>query len=416
MSKLRLKAFYPQKGLTGGRTMQPTELRFFQLHNPFYLLSALCMLAGCYGLVHVMRVGAGGSGTVLLLMGVLQVYELLLVGLAWFLISSRRAERDGRMLLLLELVFLVDAAYINAEYCARDPKGGVLVSFLVLVLAFIKVGVMLTALGIRFRLKAYVFLLAHFGAIVGIPLLSSWMSENSLMSDTFFFFVWWGVGLVPLTQNGMIGELLNRSLPNNWLFPLERNFRIAIIVLPFLSMCWHAASMHWVYGFDFHASYLTPLVLGLGVSLSLVLKGSPELWCRRIRWLTPWLALPFSVQHSDALLFSLPLGALENVVFSPLRVGLLAVAVVYFVSFWPYRWRPFLVASFVSSFLAGAGYSVATIADTLRNLSPRTAVEWCIVSIVAAFVFLTMGASVSLSPKSDPRTQRSMKRRSVPLP
>ena len=38
--------------------MRETTLKFFQLHNPFYLLSALCMLAGCFGLVHVLGVAA----------------------------------------------------------------------------------------------------------------------------------------------------------------------------------------------------------------------------------------------------------------------------------------------------------------------------------------------------------------------
>jgi hypothetical protein len=348
-------------------------------------------------------------------MGVLQIYELLLVGLSWYLITSGRAERDGRMLLMLEIVFLVDAAYINAEYCARDPKGGALVSFLVLALALVKVVVMLDALGIRFRLKAYLFLSAHFGALIGIPLVSAWMSEQNLLSDTFFFFVWWAVGLVPLTQSGMVDELLSRRLPNNWLLPLERNFRIAIIVLPLLSLYWHAASMHWVYGFGFHASHLTPLVLGLGVSLSRILRGSPKLWCRRIRWWTPWLALLFSIPHSDADLFSIPLGGLETFVISPLRIGLLVTGVVYLLSFWLYRWRPFLAASAVSFFLSGAGYSVATIVETARNLSPRSAAEWCVASIVAAFVFLGMGASVSLSREVESRRPRPLKGRSVPL-
>jgi hypothetical protein len=69
----------------------------------------------------------------------------------------------------------------------------------------------------------------------------------------------------------------------------------------------------------------------------------------------------------------------------------------------------------VSFFLSGAGYSVATMVETVKTLSPRSAVEWCVASIVAAFVFLGMGASVSLSREVESRPPRPLKGRSVPL-
>ena len=100
--------------------MQPKTLRFFQLHNPFYLLSALCMLLGCFGLVHSLGMASGHIETLLVLMGVVQAYEFLLTGLAWHLITTRRAERDGRMLLLLELVF---SRRRNLSQCRVERRG-----------------------------------------------------------------------------------------------------------------------------------------------------------------------------------------------------------------------------------------------------------------------------------------------------
>jgi hypothetical protein len=331
---------------------------------------------------------SGHTETLLFLMGIVQVYEFLLTGLAWFLISSRRAERDGRILLLLEIVFLIDATYLTAEYSAADPHGGALVSLLTLILAFVKVGVMFRALGLRFHATAHAFLLAHFGALLSIPLLSAQMFQQSSLGNVFFYGVWWLVGLLPLLQGGMVSEFRRCGLRRDWLRPLERNFRIAFIVLPYASACWHAASMHWVYGFPFHASYWTPIVLGLGLSLSLMGENwFARAWCVRIRWLTPLLALLWSVHFPNELLFPLRLEPLEGVLLSPLRIALLAAAIVYVFSFLSYRWRPFLWTGAMAFLLAVSGHSI---------------VEACMMSIVGAFVFLMLGAAVSLSNGSRP--------------
>lgn len=375
--------------------MQPQMEKFFQFHNPFYLLSALCMFAGCYGLLHSLTMAPGHTETLLVLMSVVQVYELLLVGLAWYLIKSRHSERDGRILLLLELPFLVDATNLSSEYGIADPNGGMLVGLITLFLAAVKIGVILNALGLRFRLKTYYFLLTHFGALLAIPLVSSGWSNQGRLSDGFFYGVWWLVGLLPLVHGWMVDEYRSRPLPNTWLRPLERNIRVALIALPFLSTCWHAASLQWMFGFPFHASYLAPLVLGLGVSFSRA-HGS-SVWGLRIRWLTPLVAVLLSAGFPAKLLFPVAM----EILLSPLRLVLLAAAIVYLWSFWSCRRWPFLFASTSGVLLALAGYSFTTIVETVSHLGnhfvPRTTAEWCLLSIAGAFAFLFLGAAVSLS-------------------
>ncbi len=365
------------------------------------------MLAGCYGFVRLLHITPGHSYTLLLLMGVLQIYELLLVGLAWLLITHRWAERDGRILLLLELVFLADTTFLNVEYSNTDPDGGVFVSLVTLFLVFIKVGVMLQAMGLGFALKTQIFLLTQFGALLGIPLLMARASQQNQLSDANFYSMWWLVGVLPIVQYWMVGELDKRRLCNNWLRPLERNFRIAIIVLPFASVFWHALSMHWVYDFPFYTSYLTPLVLGLGLSGSLVgRRWISRAWCFHIRWTTPLLALLFSLNFPDELLFSLKPELLTGVVVSPFRIGLLAVAAVYFLSFLIDRRRPLLPAGTTALLMAVTGNSLRAIVDTvlqrLEHIVPKTPQEWCLASIVCAFAFLALGAAVSFSQRNSP--------------
>src|ERR1700674_4510991 len=59
------------------KKMQRRVLRLLAEHHPFYLLSALCMLAGCYTLSHVLALEPGEIGKLLVLLATLNVYEAL---------------------------------------------------------------------------------------------------------------------------------------------------------------------------------------------------------------------------------------------------------------------------------------------------------------------------------------------------
>src|SRR5262245_20182145 len=121
-------------------------LEFLRKHNPFYLLSALSMLVGCYTLSQALRLETGHSWKLLVLLGTLHVYELLLIGLALFLIERRRLPRDGGILLRLAVLFLADATLLNAETFAVDVTLGALANLAFLVLAALKLGLVVRTL------------------------------------------------------------------------------------------------------------------------------------------------------------------------------------------------------------------------------------------------------------------------------
>ncbi len=87
--------------------------------NPFYGMSAGAMLFGCYMVNHALRLEPGHVGKLLTLMGVLQVYEALLLGLGAHLVVTRRAPRDGLTVLMLGTLFLLDATL-------QEPNGNVI--------------------------------------------------------------------------------------------------------------------------------------------------------------------------------------------------------------------------------------------------------------------------------------------------
>ena len=90
--------------------LQPRRslLRFLTEHNPFYLLSAACMLASCLALTNSLSWISITRSRLLTLIVTLNVYEAALLAIALFLITRRKLRRDGRMLLLLQAFFLAD--------------------------------------------------------------------------------------------------------------------------------------------------------------------------------------------------------------------------------------------------------------------------------------------------------------------
>src|SRR4051794_38465425 len=81
---------------------RPSLWRFVVDRNPFFLLSAVCMFAGCRVIIAALGVSPGEIRKLVGLIGVLNLYELLLIALALFLIKARGQNRDGWILLAIE--------------------------------------------------------------------------------------------------------------------------------------------------------------------------------------------------------------------------------------------------------------------------------------------------------------------------
>src|SRR5207253_1919574 len=128
---------------------------FLVHHNPFYLLSALSMVAGCYALNTGLAPRVGDTGKLLVLLGTLNLYEAAVIALGLYLIHGRGILRDGRTLLLIEAPFLVDLAFLNAEMGSGSFAAGAAVNALVLGLALVKVAVVLRALYGRLPLRTF---------------------------------------------------------------------------------------------------------------------------------------------------------------------------------------------------------------------------------------------------------------------
>src|SRR3954467_1584939 len=175
-------------------------LRFLVHHNPFYLLSALCMIAGCFALNSALQTRSGELSKLLLLMGTLQLYELLLVGLGLYLIVKHRLDRDGRTLLLLDAVFLVDLTFLNNETAATNLWAGILVNGITLLLAVGKVALVMAALSVRFPRRTFCFVVLQLAVLLGMPCVLKFVERpgavHAGITPLQLYAAWWAAGLV----------------------------------------------------------------------------------------------------------------------------------------------------------------------------------------------------------------------------
>ncbi len=369
--------------------------RILRAQNPFYLLSALCMLAGCWllagsvtGAEHAARLAR-----VWTLSGLLNLYELLLVGLGVFLIR-RGFERDGRMLLLLEMAFLADATNLHAEGWALGLGTGLAMSSAALALGATKAFIVVRGLGLRPSARALAAFAAAMIALLGAPGLLALMNRTGMTMELPIHGVWWLLSAAALAVflllrgqgagQPALARLLGRALAGALLG----------------SLLVHTVAASWVHAAGFRLSHLAPLMAALAV-IALRMEPGRLFGQRGLKALRAGLAgaaLLFGAAFPEALAADLP--GLDGVTFSPLRGVLLALAAACLWDFLARRGWLRAAAAGLFFLAACAGHSVASDLETWLWLAgkvlPRTAGQWGAAALAAAFVLLAVGAARSL--------------------
>jgi hypothetical protein len=369
-------------------------LRLAAEGSPLYLLSALSMLAGCYTLSHALALQPGQTGKLLVLLAALGAYEALFVGLGLFLIVRRGLERDGRMLLLLEVLFLVDATLLGGETFAADFRTGVAVSVALLILAVVKVIVIVRVLDPGTVVSALAPTLLPFSLIYLTPGAYARLQELHLFEPRTVYGFWWLAAAAVVVQAMLARQAADKVDPAAGAFR-----RVLAIALP-ASLTVHLLAATWVQDLEFRVAYLGPMVLALGAARILLDVSWPG-----PRWR---LALP-----AAAVLLSLDAEADLTLIgpwaipLSPLRLALVAAGLAYLEGHRLHRGRGFAWGAGLCLLAAASGHSVAAMADRAgwlwravtsggRRVFPRTAEAWGVVAVVMAFVLLGLGAAASL--------------------
>ena len=386
--------------------------RWIVEYNPFYLLSAACMLFGVFAMNNSLDWSPLPMGNLLTMIFTLNVYEIVVIALAAFLL--RRGERrHGIMLLIIEAFFLADVGFLNMEVFARDLNIGLVVNALVLFAAVVKVAFVFHAAKAPLIDARFVFVVMQLAVLFAVPgffaLIARPRDEHLPMLA--IYAGWWLAGVLPVAYAMTVGsfDVFRRQLNGNPA-PVGTIVARAMIVLPMLSLLAHLCLANWVYKATFHPLNVAPLLLGLAVLIGHADSQVATLAARmRLQLVLPFVAVALSaIRFPAEMIF--PIGGTD---FSPLRMALGVGAIVYLDGLLLHRHFHFAVGAAAFLAAAGMGPNVASINDNsvqmarsggegLRRLIPSTLRQWGIVSIGASFVLLALGALISLMRRPQP--------------
>lgn len=370
-------------------------VRFIVNRNPFYVLSAMCMLAGLFILNDSLHYSPIPPAKLITLIATLNVYEWFIIGLS-VLLLRRGVLRDGRLILLIEAFFLADVAFLNAELFTASPSLAWPISLVLLGLACAKLFVILRALKLRDTRLVLFCSLALILLLFAIPgvLFEYANRHGGQVPAPMLYAIWWIVGLLPA---------LAVCLPGSQrLFAVGSRLGVmrAFILIPYLSLIAHVAVSHWVYKTSFYSEDLTPILLGLAVFAA---RYDRHEFTRTLR-LRAHIMLPIA-----AVVFSLSQEPFFTVhflghVWTPMRIAFAGAILTYMDGAIVFQRYLLAIPAAACLVLVVLGSSPRSIADNasqtgtlLGKFLPTTNTQWGILSLAASFLLLAVGAAISFT-------------------
>lgn len=390
---------------SGVRTLSTRAADALSRHNPFYLLSAMSMLAACLLLANSLSWSPIPFTRLLALLGILNVYELLLLGLGLFLLRRGRNPRDSSQLLFLAAVFLADAAFLNSEVVTHSLTTGLLLNVALLLFAVIKFVVTSRFLGIPLDAGRVLSVALLFTLLFGLP---AWLKtvDRSAITGVHLYACWWAATLAAAAYDLLIGRAAGGPPAAGGGVDSKRwgLLTTLFIVIPTASLLTHIGILHYVYNEPFTAPHAAPILLLLAIVLGRVpgpiaMKlGIPSArHARTIQALLPIAAVMIS--SSARFTIHLPF----NTAVSPFAFTAGAAVLTYALTlFRPYAW-----AVILSSLAAVGVYLISPSAATISlrsrqllelalSLIPSTRIGWGVLSLITAFALLALGARISI--------------------
>ncbi|MDF1662329.1 MAG: hypothetical protein P1V97_11185 [Planctomycetota bacterium] len=364
--------------------------------NPFFMISALLMFAGCFSFRASLEEFISESSSHLLLLAVLNVYEFTILGLAYFL-KKRRKYQDLSFLSALSVVFLFDPTFTFMKSFAPNWPGGEALYLAASLLLLIKSRILfVTILECKIERRVSLALLTLQLMFYGMPALywSIWAASTFNAAVSAHFSIWFGM-LLCLAYAFLLKWDVFRSLKSSkmitesWFVPfLERAPSFAV----FISL----ASMIFAAEAPIYLSHCAPILLLIGAK---VLLSTPREQLPASTIVMTVFALAVAGAAPRELLISL-----EGLDYSPLRTTLLGTALIYLWIFRRQESRWYIALAAIHCLLASAGATVEQMIDSAKPalhiaviLLPGSRLSMSIWILGGSFIFLLIGGYASLS-------------------
>jgi hypothetical protein len=362
--------------------------------NPFYLLSAACMLGGCLLLTNSVSWSPIPFPRLMWLFAAISVYELLLWGLGLYLAATSAGDafrrRDAAQVLALAAVFMADAAFLVSEIVTRSLPLGAAISAVLLLLALFKAGVACRVLGVRLGAGRWGVVAGMLTALFGFPVYLQVVGDT-VVHGGHLYAGWWlaallwaawdvvsrtpsrdrrsaGAGwisptsLPPMSVDPDTGSGSGASSPvagrdgSETAIPPHPVLAPAMmfVVIPWVSLLTHLGILHYVYDRAFNASHAAPTLL----ALSLIVARLPRpkdfdarALCGVVQWGLILVAVGVSGRSRPELTWVLT----QSLVLTPWS---LALAGAYLAAAWTHLPPRRFAVAVVAGTLAAIAYTV----------------------------------------------------------
>ena len=219
--------------------MEPNSLSaWFKKNNPLYLLSVMLMLVGLYLAGSEFESGKVSSLAVSGFFLVQNLYELIMVAMALYLLKQKIQPEHGKILLFFVLLFLGDLTFYQLRISGLSATAGWFATLVYMLLAVIKLAAVIKVLGLtvhhtRIFFAGSAFALIWIGPKIAYMLVDAVGRESITYFDGSFVFysLWLIAGLIhlPLIVENWRSSNLNDASPNEYLGDATSLWRWLII-------------------------------------------------------------------------------------------------------------------------------------------------------------------------------------------
>ncbi len=165
--------------------------RWFVQYNPLYFFSALCVVFGVFLVSRGMEETDWVRGEIILT-GVIEIYETLLLAGAALLFRKGRQYRSAVILGIIEIVFLFDCTF-QTEIIATFGYTGIVLTVAWIVMAALKLSVLIWVFRLKTSVSALAIPILAVAGIAGFPHILG--QANVDKAAIHLIATWFGVGL-----------------------------------------------------------------------------------------------------------------------------------------------------------------------------------------------------------------------------
>ncbi|MBZ5521953.1 MAG: hypothetical protein LAP21_06900 [Acidobacteriia bacterium] len=330
-----------------------------------YFLSCCLALLGVYSMMKSPLLAGGLLPRYFEAYGTFFVYVVMLTVFGLLVLRRLALPVDGLVLAGLALLLVLDPVFFNDVFYTFNPQAGMLAGTISLVLgmglyfALIRFGGVPWTKNAAAMIVLSAIFVSYYPAGLSIP----WPAEAK---GWYFYWLWWApLAIVMVCQPGRsVPEISGgAAIPA----PMRKWFIRACAIIVFYIVYSHLLEAGYAYALPFHAMYLTPGFMAMGLLICRMRQLDSDRW--RLVWVCGLAAAFCAAMKADNLLIRL----LPGVALSPFRCGLIAVAL-FFLYCWKksgekeYEDRSWAVAAAILLLFVVSGNSLTEALSSVAGL------------------------------------------------